>query len=145
MSPLVALVFVVSLVAVATVAGVVATRRSGRARRVASTVLDTAALGIDEIGEEATLVLFKTEFCSRCPSVGRMLRTVADAADGVGFAEVDLTHRPEAASALRILQTPTTFVLDGAGQVRARFGGVVTKDAVTQQLAEITGVSHVLV
>jgi hypothetical protein len=143
MSPLVALLFVVGLVAVATAGGVVATRRSGRARRVASGTLDVGGLGI-ALGVGATVVLFSTEFCARCPAVGRMLRSVTDARGDLAFTEVDLTHRPEVASSLRILQTPTTFVLDGTGQVRARFGGVVAREAVVAEIDQITGASHVL-
>jgi thiol-disulfide isomerase/thioredoxin len=143
MSLLSALLLVVGLVAVAAVAGVVATRRSARARRVESGTLDISGLGI-ELGQSATLVLFTTEFCARCPGVKRMLHSVADAWNDLAFAEVDLTHRSDVASGLHILQTPTTFILDGTGEVRARFGGVVAREAVVHELDRITGASHVL-
>jgi hypothetical protein len=143
MSPLTALLFVAGLVVVAAAGGVVATRRPGRARRVAAGSLDIGGLGIPR-GEGATLVLFSTEFCARCPSVKRMLRSVADGWDDLAFAEVDLTHRREVASGLHILQTPTTFILDATGQVRARFGGVVAREALVAELDQITGASHVL-
>lgn len=143
MSPLVALLFVAGLVAVAAAGGVVATRRSGQVRRVASGTLDTSGLGI-ELGGGATVVLFSTQFCARCPAVKRMLRSVADERNDLVFAEVDLTHRPEVASRLHILQTPTVFLLDGAGQVRARFGGAVAREAVVAELDHLTGASHVL-
>lgn len=143
MNPLIALLFVVGLVAVASLAGAVVSRRSGRVRHVASGHLDTGGLGI-QLGTGATLVLFSTEFCTRCPSVKRMLRTIGDAAEDVAVAEVDLTRRSDVASGLHILQTPTTFVLDRAGHVRARFGGVVRPAAVIAELDRITGASHAL-
>ncbi|KHK98031.1 hypothetical protein LK09_09415 [Microbacterium mangrovi] len=143
MSPLVALLFVIGLVVVASAAGVVVSRRSGRIRQVASGSLDTSGLGI-RLGSGATLVLFSTEFCTRCPSMKRMLHSIADTADDLAIAEVDLTHRAHVASDLHILQTPTTFVLDGAGHVRARFGGTVARDAVIAELDQITGASHAL-
>jgi thioredoxin-related protein len=34
-----------------------------------------------------------------------------------------VTHRPDLASKFRIMSTPTTFILDRHGVVRARIGG----------------------
>jgi len=90
-----------------------------------------------ELGERATLVQFSTEFCARCPQVRRMLHGYAADVAGLRHVEVDLTHRPDLSSRYRVLQTPTTFLVDGAGRVRARFHGVPQQDALTEALAAV--------
>ena len=43
-----------------------------------------------------------------------------------------------------MLQTPTTFILDAHGTVRARIGGAVRRDTITAELARVlaeTGVA----
>ncbi|REJ06137.1 thioredoxin [Microbacterium bovistercoris] len=102
-------------------------RRSGHGRRVDAE--DTGALA-----PRATLVQFSTELCARCPQVRRMLGQVADAHDGVVHTEVDLTHRTDLASKYHVLQTPTTFLVDAAGVVRARFNGVPRRADVEEAL-----------
>jgi len=50
---------------------------------------------------------------------------------------VDLTHRPDLSTRYRVLQTPTTFVVDGSGAVRARFHGVPRPQALAEALAAV--------
>lgn len=72
-----------------------------------------------------------------------MLSGLAEAHAGVAFVDVDLTHRADLANRFNIMQTPTTFILDGAGRIRARIGGVPDRDRVIVQLANLTGRSNV--
>ena len=88
-------------------------------------------------GRRATLVQFSTEMCARCPQVRRMLRTVASQENDLAHIEVDLTHRPDLSGRYRILQTPTTFVVDRTGAVRARFNGVPHPHALADALAAV--------
>ncbi|MCM3500501.1 thioredoxin family protein [Microbacterium sp. P26] len=135
MEPIVALLLLVALVAVTTVIGLVVRHRQGRARAVDSVeIVDPQRLGVDALGGEATLLQFSTEMCSRCPGVHRMLSAVARTRDGVRHLDVDLTHRPDIAQHFRVLQTPTTLVLDRRGIVRTRFGGVPARDVVEREL-----------
>lgn len=135
MEPIVALLLLVALVAVTTVIGLVVRHRQGRARAVDSAeIVDPQRLGVDALGGEATLLQFSTEMCSRCPGVHRMLSDVAGTRDGVRHLDVDLTHRPDIAQHFRVLQTPTTLVLDRRGIVRTRFGGVPARDVVEREL-----------
>ena len=92
---------------------------------------------IGDWGSRATLVQFSTEMCARCPQVRRMLGTVAARSDDLAHVEVDLTHRPDLSTRYRVLQTPTTFVIDRTGAVRARFNGVPHPQALTDALAAI--------
>lgn len=66
-----------------------------------------------------------------------MLGTFASDHDGLRHVEVDLTHRPDLSARYKVLQTPTTFVVDGSGAVRARFHGVPHRHALTEALASV--------
>jgi thioredoxin-like negative regulator of GroEL len=135
----IAVLAVTGLVVVTLAAGWVLRRREGRARAVHAEAAEPALVDAQMRGSRATLVQFSTQFCTRCPHVRRVLRAVAEATDGVTFAEIDLTHRPELARRLHILQTPTVFVLDRDAFVRTRFTGAPTPRAVTAALDHVIG------
>lgn len=128
-----------ALLAVATVAGVAVRRRAVRIRRdVPHEVIQPERLGADGLGESATLLQFSTEMCARCPGVHRMLSSVAAGHDGVRHLDVDLTHRPDIAKHFRVLQTPTTLILDRDGAVQSRIGGVPSRDMLDLELTRLT-------
>ncbi|MCT2085782.1 thioredoxin family protein [Microbacterium enclense] len=134
----IALLVTAALVAVAVGAGIVYRRTQGRARAVdTAEVVDPRRLGADGLGEEATLLQFSTEMCSRCPGVHRMLSDIAAGRDGVRHLDVDLTHRPDIAQHFRVLQTPTTLVLDRNGAIRTRFGGTPGRAVVELELTRL--------
>ena len=138
MNPTIALLVTAAVLAVAVGAGLAFRRAQGRARTVNSAeVVDPRRLGADGLGEEATLLQFSTEMCSRCPGVHRMLSDIADGRDGVRHLDVDLTHRPDIAQHFRVLQTPTTLVLDRTGAIRTRFGGTPGRAVVELELTRL--------
>jgi thiol-disulfide isomerase/thioredoxin len=94
-------------------------------------------LGADGLGEQATLLQFSTELCSRCPGVHRTLSSIAGDHDGVRHLDVDLTHRPDIAKHFHVMQTPTTLILDSRGAVQSRIGGVPNRDVVELELARL--------
>ena len=98
---------------------------------------DPAANSVSAFGRSATLLQFSTELCTRCPQVRRLLGEVAAASEGIAHVEVDLTHRPDLSSRYRVLQTPTTFVIDRSGAVHARFHGVPQRHAIAEALAAV--------
>lgn len=134
-----ALVIVAALLAATVVLGLVWRRGQGRARTVqAGEIVDPRVLESGPFGATATLVQFSTEMCTRCPGVHRMLSTVADDRAGVQHIDVDLTHRPDLAKRFRVLQTPTTLLLDGSGLTVRRFGGPPTRADVEHELDRLT-------
>ena len=144
MNPAAALLVVVLLVALTTALGLVWRRRQGRVTGAGetATAVTIAELGLESssppvFGAEATLLQFSTEFCARCPGTSTLLRQVADARAGVRHVDVDLTHRADLARRFNVLQTPTTLVLDRAGMVRARVGGVPTRAALHAHLDDL--------
>jgi thiol-disulfide isomerase/thioredoxin len=138
MHPLAALAITVGLVAVTTVLGVVWRTGQGRIRR-ATTVSDAAALPGIDLAPGATLVQFSSEYCTPCRATARVLHELADARAELGHVEIDVAERPELAARFRVLQTPTTLVLDGDGRVRARIGGAVRRDALVTELDRLLG------
>lgn len=101
-------------------------------------VVEPTRLGAERLGDEATLLQFSTEMCGRCPGVRRTLREIADERDGVIHLDVDLTHRVDIAQHFRVLQTPTTLILDKHGVVRSRFGGTPGRQVVEMELDRVT-------
>ncbi|MDQ1122714.1 thioredoxin family protein [Microbacterium trichothecenolyticum] len=130
-----ALAVIAALLAATVALGAWWRRGQGRARVVdSSETVDARILGAGPLGDTATLVQFSTEMCSRCPGVHRMLSTVADTRSGVRHLDIDLTHRPDLAKRFRVLQTPTTLLVDGAGRTVRRFGGPPARGDVEHEL-----------
>lgn len=85
-----------------------------------------AALGV-ELGSRATLVQFSTAFCQPCRATRATLAQVAEMVDGVVAVEVDAESHLDLVRSLRVLRTPTVFVLDSVGEVRQRAVGAPRK------------------
>lgn len=138
MEPLAALIVLAALLAVVVTAGVLVRLTSRRPRRIdPAERVDPRRLGADGLGEQATLLQFSTDFCARCPGTHRMLADVATDRTGVRHLDVDLTERPDIARHFRVLQTPTTLILDRHGVVRTRFGGTPGRNVIELELARI--------
>lgn len=152
MNPAAALLLIVLLIAATTGIGLAWSRRQGRLVSAtgasAPVTVTPAELGLAAgggtaaFGAEATLVQFSTEFCARCPGTSALLDQVADARPGVRHVDIDLTHRADLARRFSVMQTPTTLVLDGAGRVHARVGGVPNRDALHAHLDDLAGTSR---
>ncbi|MFF2275213.1 TlpA family protein disulfide reductase [Agromyces sp. NPDC058126] len=134
-----------ALVAVATVAGLAWRAAQGRAVRGSGARVRPGDIGVATggFGEQATLVQFSTEFCSRCPATARLLGAIADDEPGIRHVDVDLTHQADLAARFRISQTPTTLLLDADGVERARIGGAPRAEVVRARLDDILGRNHV--
>ncbi|MBS3178241.1 MULTISPECIES: thioredoxin family protein [unclassified Pseudoclavibacter] len=131
-----------ALVVIATVVGVAMQRTSGRLKRAAQQLdgapdLDLLADGPPQ-GKRATLILFSTAFCARCPATKRMLEDLAAQTPGVVVAEVDLTDRQDLARSYDVRQTPTVLVLDDAGTRVARIGGPPRRAELQAQLQQLS-------
>jgi len=143
MEPLTAFAAVVALVAAATVLGLAWRARQGRIAPVAGVLITPTDVASDApFGRAATLLQFSTALCARCPGTARLLAGVADSRPGVAHLDIDLTHRADLANRFGVMQTPTTLILDGAGRVRFRIGGVPHRAGVARHLDDLTGSSH---
>lgn len=137
----------VGLVLAATLLGVLHRATQGRARTVSTRrngdarIVDIAGVAL---GGRATLLQFSTEVCAPCKSTARVLDELAARTEAVTHVDLDVTHRPELASRYRVLQTPTTLILDADGAVRARIGGAVRRDVVVAELNRVLALDPVL-
>ena len=93
-----------------------------------------AAVPSAALGERATLLQFSSAFCAPCRVTRRTLAEVADLVPGVTHVEVDAEHHLELVRTLGILRTPTTLVLDAAGQEVTRAAGAPRKEQVLAAL-----------
>ncbi|TFB56047.1 TlpA family protein disulfide reductase [Cryobacterium tagatosivorans] len=144
MEPFTALVVILALVLSATALGLVWRAQQGRIAPVAGDVITPTDVASEvPFGRDATLLLFSTELCARCPGTSRLLAGVAGSRPGVAHLNVDLTHRADLANRYGVMQTPTTLILDGTGRVRARIGGVPHRAGIARHLDDLTGSSHV--
>lgn len=127
------------LVAATTTLGLVWKAAQGRIRRAdGSTVVRARDIpGVEALGSGATLLQFSTEVCSPCKSTHAVLDGIATEIDSVTHVDLDVTHRPDLAAQFRIMQTPTTLILDRTGAVRARIGGAARRDTVRAELDRI--------
>jgi thiol-disulfide isomerase/thioredoxin len=129
-----AVIWIGALVTSSTALGLLWRWRTGRARSIPARTLDLPGV---TWGTAATLLQFSTPICAGCPPTRRILGGIAAETPGVRHEEIDLGARPELAARFHILQTPTTFVVDDAGVVRARIGGAPRPDVVRAALAPV--------
>ncbi|BBX63532.1 thiol reductase thioredoxin [Mycobacterium saskatchewanense] len=118
-------VTIVAAFVVATLAGWLMTRRSGRIREVQAAPAgdsDTAELGLSRSGP--TVVHFSAPWCGPCDRVRRVVDQVCHDLGDVAHLEVDLDANPAAARRLSVLSLPTTFIFDVDGRQRYRASGV---------------------
>ncbi|MGQ5634883.1 MULTISPECIES: TlpA family protein disulfide reductase [unclassified Streptomyces] len=128
----------VAVLLVASAAGALHRRRSGRVRvrgRDDGKRLGPAELG-GELGERATLVQFSSAFCAPCRATRRVLGEVADMVPGVTHVEIDAEAHLGLVRDLEILKTPTVLVLDADGRIVRRATGQPRKADVIAALGE---------
>jgi thiol-disulfide isomerase/thioredoxin len=118
-----------ALIALATLLGVFWQSSQGRVRAGIGRIVDV------ELGDRATLLQLSTEICAPCRSTARVLDELSD--DRVRHVEVDIADRPDLVTRFNVLQTPTTFILDRNGAVRARIGGAVRRDVILAELEKV--------
>ncbi|MDP3952907.1 thioredoxin family protein [Microbacterium sp.] len=135
MSVPIALFITGAVVALAIVCGFVIRAQDGRRRSGGHLRVRAEDLAGRPLASAATLVQFSTELCARCPQVRRLLGQIADEHADVAHMEIDLTNRNDLATRYHVLQTPTTFLVDGSGAVLSRWGGVPNRTAIDQALS----------
>ena len=138
MNPFLIAAILIGLVTVATAVGLLWRRAQGRVRHSSGDVVIPAhVLGAELLASGVTLLQFSSPLCAPCRATHVVLSSIAGQRDEVDHVEIDLSQRPELASRFHIAQTPTTFILDRGGVVRARIGGALKREAV---VAEIDGI-----
>jgi thiol-disulfide isomerase/thioredoxin len=131
-------VFVTAVVAL----GFIWRARTGRARRVNSAEqVDLSLLSATKNGQpvtrfakRVTFLQFSSEMCSQCVQTARVFKELEANSDDILHIEVDITNRLDLARKFHIMQTPTTLVLDHAGRVTSRIGGVAKPETIQDEI-----------
>lgn len=90
-----------------------------------------------ELGKQATLIQFSTQYCGQCPGVRRQLAQLEHRHGGLSHLEVDITERLNVAARFSINQTPTVFLLNSEGELVYRVGGVPNLSKLNQELEKL--------
>lgn len=123
------------------VAGVLAWALQAREGRIKQAKGAAVATGLPEPVRAAladapsvTLVQVSTTFCAPCRHARAVLTKLAEHTDGLRHVELDVTDRPEIATSLGVLRTPTTVAFTSDGTELLRVGGVPRGDTLIDAL-----------
>jgi thiol-disulfide isomerase/thioredoxin len=89
--------------------------------------LSPADLGIDALGERATLVHFSSAFCAPCRATRQTLTQVSQAVEGVSHVEIDAESHLDLVRRVGVRRTPTVLLLDADGRILTRASGAPRK------------------
>ena len=139
------LTLVLLLLALGTLAGVAYHLLRGRGRelirpeKIDLNRLPTEKNGVPtkQLGKQATLIQFSTEYCGQCPGVRRQLSQLEYRMGGISFLEVDITERMDIAAHFGISQTPTVLVLNANSELVYRVGGVPNMKLLNEELEKL--------
>lgn len=139
------LALIAALVGIAMLAGAYWKAQTGRAKLVKSgELVDLVKLQaikngqpVTKFGRKATVLQFSTEVCSQCKQTARLFSEVEKQHRDLLHIEVDVTNRLDLAAHFKVLQTPTTLVLDASGRVKARIGGAPKPATIKAELAKL--------
>jgi thiol-disulfide isomerase/thioredoxin len=136
---------VIALVATATLVGIAYRLLRGRGHRVLGRQqIDLRRLRptkngnlSTELGKQATLLQFSTQYCGQCPGVRRQLAQIETQHAGISHLEVDITDRINVAARFGITQTPTIFLLNAKSELVYRVGGIPNLLKLNQELQKL--------
>lgn len=115
---------VLIVLAVATAAGLVWQRRTGRICAGRAAPIDPALL--ESLGVSSgtvTVLQFSSVWCQPCRTTRAMLDDLVAGRTGVRHVEVEVQAHPVAVGELDVRRTPTVLVLDQAGRIVRRASG----------------------
>ena len=93
-----------------------------------------------ELGKKATILQFKTEYCSICPGVKRQINELIKNDKGISFYEIDAVERIELAKKLHVKSSPTVLFFNEDGLEEGRIIGAPKKDQLRNTLEKITNI-----
>jgi thioredoxin-related protein len=93
------------------------------------------------LGKKATILQFKTEFCSVCPGVKRQINELIKHDTDIVFYEIDAVEKIELAKKLHVKSSPTILFFTEDGLEEGRIIGVPKKNEVKNTLEKITTIT----
>ena len=89
--------------------------------------LGPGELGVESLGQRATLVHFSSAFCAPCRATRQTLTQVSEAVEGVAHVEIDAESHLDLVRRVDVRRTPTVLVLDPDGRILTRASGPLRK------------------
>lgn len=134
-------VIVLAVLVVASIVGIVMSRRNGRLRQADErspgasvfAVLPEARVDADA---RVTAIQFSSAFCQPCRATRSILDEVAQMVDGLAHVEIDAESHLEQIRTLDIRRTPTVVFVDASGVEFARASGQPRKADVIATVAQ---------
>ena len=99
--------------------------------------LEPAELGVEVLGERATMVHFSTAFCAPCRQTRQTLAQVSQTVEGVAHVEIDAESHLDLVRDLGVRRTPTVLLLDSDGRILTRASGPLRTADVRAVLAAV--------
>ncbi len=93
------------------------------------------------LGKKATILQFKTEFCSVCPGVKRQINELIKHDTDIAFYEIDAVEKIELAKKLHVKSSPTILFFTEDGLEEGRIIGLPKKNEVKNTLEKITTIT----
>jgi thiol-disulfide isomerase/thioredoxin len=90
------------------------------------------------LGSEVTLVQFSSAFCQPCRATRLLLEDVASSANGVTHIEIDAEAHLDLVRELGVTRTPTTFILNGQGEIVGKSVGLPKRLEVMNVVQAVT-------
>lgn len=91
-----------------------------------------------ELGSDATLVQFSSAFCQPCRATRLLLEDVATSTPGVAHIEIDAEAHLDLVREMGVTRTPTTFILNGRGEIVGKSVGLPKRLDVMNVVAAVS-------
>ena len=130
---------IASVIVLSTVFGLFLHFTRGKLTKKYSNEISFSQLNIAQTqGKKATILQFKTEYCSICPGVKRQINELIQNDEGISFYEIDAVERIDLAKKLHVKSSPTILFFNEAGLEEGRIIGAPKKDQLRNTLEKIT-------
>jgi len=136
MDPLHIVVVLAALLLIATLLGFAWQNAQGRVlRHKAGSLPPDVPLDLVDQSTRFTLLQFSGPFCSYCDAMRGVLQRAVTAHPGiVSHREISIVAYPELTSALRVNQTPTTFIVTTTGHLVSRISGAAKPPVIEAEI-----------
>ena len=91
-----------------------------------------------EIGKKATILQFKTQYCSICPGVKRQISELIKNDQDILFYEIDAVEKIDLARKLHVKSSPTVLFFNEDGLEEGRIIGAPKNNEIKNTLEKIT-------
>lgn len=131
------MLLLVGVILVSTAFGVYRRRTDGAIKTpTAGSYVTAAELG-HEMGTSASFIQFSSPYCQPCKATERLIGEIVADRNGVAHVDLQVADHLDLVNQFRVLRTPTTVLVDGAGHIEYRAEGLPTRADLEAALARV--------